>query len=69
MAADDKLVFAVLHLGKNGMEVVASRSGRRRKVNVTWHRKEASDLPPADWDDQVFKELDFQDSDRMPDFG
>jgi hypothetical protein len=29
MAADDKLVFAVLHLGKNGMEVVAQAQGER----------------------------------------
>jgi hypothetical protein len=51
------------------MEVVSERGGRKRKVNITWHRKDVSDAPPEDWASQVSKELDFQDSDRMPDMG
>jgi len=62
----DKLAFAVLHLGSNGMEVVAERKGKRRKVLITWQRKDTSDAPPADWPKMVSGELDFQDSDRTP---
>lgn len=66
---DHKVVFAVIHVGKNGMEVVSQREGRRRLVSITWSRKETSDLPPEDWADQASQEMDFQDSDRMPDMG
>ena len=69
MSERSRVVFAVLHLGRSGMEVVSERGGRKRKVNITWHRKDVSDAPPEDWANQVSKELDFQDSDRMPDMG
>jgi hypothetical protein len=58
----DRMVFVVLHLGKSGMEVIAERSGVRRRVNVTWHRAEKDDIPPEDWPNQVRQEMDFQDS-------
>jgi hypothetical protein len=69
MAEGHKVVFAVIHLGKNGLETVCERGGRRRRVNVTWSRKELSDLPPENWAEQAAGEMDFQDSNRMPDIG
>lgn len=61
MAEKGELVFAVLHLGRNGMEVVSEREGKRRRVSVTWPHQ-TSDLPPDGWEQQVKGELDFQDS-------
>lgn len=62
----DKLVNAVLHFGKSGMEVVAERNGKRRKVDIVWHRKVTSDVAPPDWPTMVTGELDFQDSPKSP---
>ena len=66
MGDKDKLVLAVVFLGRNGMESISERNGRRRAVHITWHARELSDVPPADWSDQVKQELDFQDSNPMP---
>jgi len=59
-----KLAFAVLHLGKNGMEVITEDNGRRRHCNLTWNTQTPTDLPPEDWPGMVQGELNFQDSDR-----
>lgn len=72
-----RIAFVVLHFGRQGMEVVVEEPGpsgpalgpRRRLVTITWHQKEATDVPPADWHAMVKGELDFQDSNPMPDFG
>lgn len=58
-----KLIFAVLHLRKNKMEVVSEdRTGRRRKVDVSWLSKEKTNSPPVFWPESVEGELDYQDS-------
>lgn len=62
----DKLVTAVLHLGKNGLEVIAERNGRHRKIELVWYRKTSSDVAPKDWSAMVKNELDYQDSGRNP---
>lgn len=59
-----KLAFAVLHLGKNGMEVITEHGSKRRHCNVTWSMSTTSDVPPTNWAEQVLGELNFQDSDR-----
>ncbi len=56
-----KLAFAILHLGKNGMEVITDHGGKRRHCNLTWSTSKTSDLPPEDWPSQVMGELNFQD--------
>jgi len=65
-----KIVMAVLHLGKQGMEVVTEQvtptGPRRRAVSLTWMTKLGEDLPPAEWPALVRGEIDFQDSNRMP---
>lgn len=61
-----KLLCCILHLGKCGMEVIVEdRTGRRRKVNITWLAKIRVDVPPAKWAQQTDAELQFQDSERL----
>lgn len=58
-----KLQFVVLYKGQSRLDaVVEEDTGKRRRVGVSWLRKEKSDLPPADWLDQVLKEIEFQKS-------
>jgi len=60
-----KLAFAVLYLGRSGMEVlVDDASGKRRHCQLTWSKKTPTDVPPIDWPAQVVSELNYQDSDR-----
>jgi hypothetical protein len=59
-----KLAFAVLHLGRNGMEVITQHGEKRRHCNVTWNMATTTDVPPKNWNEQVMGELNFQDSDR-----
>jgi len=57
-----EMVFSVLRLGESKLEVVAQGPTRRRKVEITWSRKDPDDVPPENWADQVKKELSYQDS-------
>lgn len=61
-----ELVWSVLYLGSSGIEACAKDSkGTRRKVNVTWHRKDRTDVPPEDWPKMIEGELAFQDSEKV----
>jgi len=57
-----RLCFAVVHVDQQRLEAVAEVSGKRRWVEIRAWSKDPMAFPPADWADQVFKELAFQDS-------
>ena len=60
-----KPLFVVLYLGRNKLEVtVEDDQGRRRRVNIDWGAKEASNTPPANWPEMVERELQYQQSVR-----
>lgn len=49
-----KLHFAVVHLGKCQMDVVADdRDGHRRMVNIRWLAREKTNTPPVFWPESV----------------
>lgn len=73
-----KLLYVVLHYGKHELEAtVEDTDGFRRRINLSWRAKDATDLPPLGWFDSVCGEVELQrgeDNDRakgryIPDFG
>jgi hypothetical protein len=40
--------------------IVEDEDGHRRNIVLSWHRKEASDTPPANWVEQVQGEVSLQ---------
>lgn len=58
---DLRLLCVVLYHEKSKMIVlVEDRDKIRRQINITWHRREISDVPPKNWLDKVRKEVGFQ---------
>ena len=60
------LLFAVLHLEAPLLEVtVVNDVGVRRRIEIRWNTKDATQEPPADWLGMVKGELDFQEAEAL----
>ncbi len=61
-----KLLFVVIHLGKNSMDaVVEAPDGAKRKVKLTWVSKHQTDCPPDNWFDLVLGEVAYSDAEKI----
>lgn len=59
-----ELLFVVLYEKEQRLEVVVrDATGRRRKVDITWHSKDPTPVP-AGWFSQVQAELQLQDDEE-----
>ena len=57
-----RLIFAVLHCGKNKLEALVEdeSAGRRRRITVTWRTAMSTDVPPPNWVEMLQHECDFR---------